>query len=221
MNLFRLAAMLAIQQSLTSGFVIDSNPKEPRGIEIQSSGSLLGRFDDSGLNFHIWLGRMVDQGHLYQPNISDSLLLARSDSWSVKLKNVACTTVHGNRDVFASTQKNFCGWVQAAEEYKAKQMEEEVTHTLCADGQICRMFIRTVFNQFSLFQNVDDVTKLCNQMFDSLNEACPDGGGVADVEVGDNHGGAKYGGKVEASFSADNGESCQSSETHRCYDHHV
>ncbi|KAI0121361.1 hypothetical protein BJ170DRAFT_714660 [Xylariales sp. AK1849] len=192
-----------------------------RDLKTGSSGMLLDRFGESDLDdFHEWVGKMIEEGHLYHPNVTgDGMMFARSDSWYVKLKNVGCNTVTGNRDLVDKTQTHFCSFVKQAEQLAAMEMETDVTNVLCNTHSFCKLGVRFVFDTFNIFKEVDDVTKLCNEMYDELNKACPDGG-VADAEVGKNNGarGESYAGQLESSFNLDDNSSCQESATHECFD---
>ncbi|KAH6645378.1 hypothetical protein BKA67DRAFT_664462 [Truncatella angustata] len=198
---------------------------QQRDVETPSPGLLLDRYSQSGLEFHQWVERMIDEGHLYPSNVtSDGLIFLRdeNESWTVKLKNVACNRIHGSRDTLMKAQSHFCGWVQKIEQIKAKEMEEDVTNVLCDDGVICRLGVRTAFDFLKVFpDNVQDITNACNEMFDQLHLACPDGGGVADTEVTDKQGNTKESGKVEASFSHNNVGECNPSQTRQCHEHEL
>ncbi|KAK9783762.1 putative Saposin B-type domain-containing protein [Seiridium cardinale] len=188
-----------------------------RDLTTGSSGMLLDKYSESALEFHEWIGAMVDEGHLFYPNVTgDGLMLARSDSWYVKLKDVGCGQITGNRDLVSKTQTHFCGFVQKAEKLLSTQMETDVNTILCDDHRVCKLAVRAAFDFFNVFKNVDDVTNLCHEMFDALNKACP-GGGVASAEVGDNNGGATYNGQLESSFALEDSSTCQQSATHECF----
>ncbi|RYO88288.1 hypothetical protein DL766_008443 [Monosporascus sp. MC13-8B] len=219
MNLLLFPLMLTVIHAGALSHVPAPHRETTRDLTMGSSGGLLDQFHESDLDFHRWVGRMVEEGHLYYPNITDdTLMFSRSDSWYVKLKHVGCSTISGNPDFIAKTQTHFCSFVQKAEQIKALEMETEVMTLLCDDHRFCKLAVRAAFDFFNVFKDVDDVTKLCHEMFDALNQACPNGGGVADTEVGDNSGGNPYNGQLESSFSLDNGETCQQSATHECFD---
>lgn len=165
---------------------------------------------------------MIDEGHLLPPRETDGLIVVREgDSWSTKIKNVACNRVIGNRELVKSTQEHFCGFVLEAEKYKAQEMRDEVTNVLCPNGMICTYGVKAAFNFFDVFQvdKVDDFYKLCNEFFDKLNDACPDTGGVAEASIIKN-GKEVEKGKIEASWSQEDGD-CTPTKTVQCHEHHV
>lgn len=193
-----------------------------------SSGTFLDSFGESGLEFHEWVGQMVEQGHLKYPstNLTDAdgslMVYTRADgSWYVKLKSVGCSTIDGNHDLVSQAQDHFCGFVKQAEQLKALEMETDVLRIICDDHKICRLGVRAAFDFFNVFKDVDDFTKLCHQMFDAINSACPGGGGVADTEVGANSGGHSYTGQLESAYALEDGNTCQQSATRECFDRTV
>lgn len=183
-----------------------------------SSGSmLLDRFSASELDFSDWFDAMVAEGRLYRPNATEvGALEVRSGEWWIRAKNVGCAVVAGNRDSVHKTQEHFCDFVQRAENMYAKQLETDVANMVCEDSKVCKLGLRGVFDYFSLFKGASDVTAMCHDMFDVVNQACPDGG-VADMEVGNDADGSQHEGQLESAYTDEDPQSCQSSDTTECY----
>ncbi|KAI4859015.1 hypothetical protein F4820DRAFT_467446 [Hypoxylon rubiginosum] len=219
LQIFLLALTSQCVLGLTTG--LDPRTDASTSVKGRPPRLLIDRFDQSGLEFHLWVERMIDEGHLLPAAANDSLLVVREDSWSTKLKNVGCNKVVGNRELVHSTQEHFCGFVQKAEKLKAQVMKDEVTNILCPNGSICTLGLQASFNFFNVYQvdKVDDFFKMCNEMFDSLNNACPNTGGVAEASLLKN-GKEVEKGKIEATWTQEDGH-CTPSKTTECHVHHV
>jgi hypothetical protein len=177
--------------------------------------TLMGQFSASDLEFDAWVDQMIRDGHLYSPNIT--ALLARQDGWGIKLKNVGCAQVTGNRDLVNDVHDHFCEFVKKAEQLSAMEMATDVARNICNDHRICKLAVSATFNFFGLFKDVDDVTKLCHEMFDALDAACPDGG-VAEAEVSDPIDGHTETGHLESAYALEDSSTCNPSATQECFD---
>ncbi|KAI1762954.1 hypothetical protein GGR53DRAFT_532011 [Hypoxylon sp. FL1150] len=141
---------------------------------------------------------MIDEGHLQPAARTDSLLVVREGkSWSARLKNVACSEVIENRELVESTQEHFCNFVQGAEKIKAPDDAGRSDQRACVHG----------------------FHKLCNDMFDNLNDGCPNTGGVAEASLAKN-GKEVEKGKVEAFWANQDGD-CTPTKTISCHEHSV
>ncbi|KAH9899030.1 hypothetical protein F4778DRAFT_782626 [Xylariomycetidae sp. FL2044] len=210
---FHYAALAALATGVLGGAL-------PQDVRTEPAGMLLDRYLSSGLEFHHWVDRMVEDGHLERPREGGNSISLRSDSWYVRIKNAACSKIIGSQPVMKRTKEHFCSWVQKVERIQAKLMEEDVYKVLCANGRECRLGLRTAFDFFAVFDDPQDMTKLCEEMFDQLNHNCINGG-VADVEVGDNHTGEKQEGKIEATFGDKSEPRCQETSESACWAHNI
>ncbi|KAM0339108.1 hypothetical protein ACHAPU_011061 [Fusarium lateritium] len=188
-----------------------------------ATGKLLENFHDSDLDFDHWIDRMVGEGHLYRPNITDSsLMLARDGGqWKVTLKNVACSTVTGSKDLLDKAEDHFCdGFIKNAGNMMARDMEMDVTRLLCDNGTFCKLGLKSVFDFFHLWPSADDIAGVCHDMFQAVQDACPNGGGVADTEVTASSGQVESG-QVEFSYTLGNNNECHEDATHECFDRDI
>lgn len=163
---------------------------------------------------------MVEEGQVFRPNITDLgvMTLGEDDSWTVTLKNVACSTVTGNQELLDEAEQHFCDdFVKSAGSLLAKELELDVTRLLCDNGTFCKLGVKSVFDFFHLFPTPDDIANACHDMFQAIQNACPGGGGVADTEVTLENG-AKQSGQLEFSYTLGNGPECKEDATHQCYD---
>ncbi|KAF4980505.1 hypothetical protein FZEAL_3493 [Fusarium zealandicum] len=188
------------------------------------SGKLLENFGQSDLDFEHWIDLMVEQGHLFRPKVTDSsVMLARDgegNGWKVTLKNVACSTVTGSKDLLERAEGHFCDdFIKNAGNMMAREMELDVTRLLCDNGTFCKLGVKSVFDFFHLFPTADDIANVCHDMFNAIQDVCPDGGGVADTEVTTSNGAAELG-QLEFSYTLGNGE-CQQDPTHQCFDRDI
>ncbi|EMR61785.1 hypothetical protein UCREL1_11283 [Eutypa lata UCREL1] len=214
MRPFLFASMLAVAHAWVSPDVPAPLGRTRDLATTGSPGKLLDRFGESGLDFDQWVDQMVEEGHLYRPNVTDDgLILGRSTNWSIKLKSVACATIAGNRDLMAKTQEHFCNFVQTAEQIYAQQMETDVKNNLC-DHLVCRLSLRALFDFFNVFKDVDDGKQFCHELFNAMNNACPDGG-VADTEL--DNGAEVQSGQLQSSYDLENGQPCDQDATHECF----
>lgn len=161
---------------------------------------------------------MVAQGQVFRPNNTDNALSLRAegDGWTVNVKNIACSTVTGNREMLEEAEAHFCDdLVKTLGDLLAKEVEMDVMRLLCDNGFFCKLGVKSVFDFFHLFPKPEDITGVCHDMFQSIQNACPDGGGVADTEVivGNN----VEPGLLEFSYQLANSE-CVPDATHTCYD---
>ena len=183
---------------------------------------LLDQLNGSDLEFGQWLDEMAAQGIIFLPDLKgQGVMIAGEDgSWYITLKNAGCAQITGNAETFAKTQEHFCGdFVHGAAKIYAQSMETDVSQLVCNDHRICKLGVRAVMNFFNVFNAVDDITGFCNSMFDKLNEACPEGG-VAQVEVEDQDGNI-FTSEIESSYSLQDDEGCQVSNTQECYSRDV
>ena len=196
----------------------------PEDVEMQTSpsSSLLRRHSDSGLSFDAWVSQMVQDGHLHPPRAlspNSTLSIDARDGgnggWTARLFNVGCTKEHGNQNILERAEDSFCGWVAAAEDIAVKNKEQEMNHNLCSNGLICSLFLKTTLNFFFPPNPKNNIGQMCHDVFNRLRDACPDGGGVADAEV-TLASGETAKGRVEASFSPDDGKKCVPRLWHRC-----
>ncbi|KAL4721771.1 hypothetical protein ACLX1H_011265 [Fusarium chlamydosporum] len=198
-------------------------PHQTTTTTAQSSGKLLVNFEQSHLEFDHWVDRMVEKGQLYRPNItSTGLIQVREDGkgWKVTLKNVACSTVTGNKDLLERAEAHFCDdFIKNAGNIMAREMELDVTRLLCDNGIFCKLGVKSVFDFFHLFPTADDIAGVCHDMFNAVQNACPDGGGVADTEV--TYNGAAEVGQLEFSYTLGNGNECKEDPTHQCFDRDI
>ncbi|KAI6756901.1 hypothetical protein HG530_011499 [Fusarium avenaceum] len=188
-----------------------------------SSGKFLENFSQSDLDFDHWIDRMVEEGHLFRPNITDSSVIIARDGgkWKVTLKNVACSTVTGSKDLLDRAEAHFCDdFIKNAGNMMARDMEMDVTRLICDNGTFCRLGLKSVFDFFHLFPTADDIAGVCHEMFNAVQNACPDGGGVADTEVTGGSGETESG-QLEFSYTLGNDGECQEDPTHQCFDKDV
>lgn len=188
----------------------------------RSSGKLLENFRQSNLDFVQWIDYMVEEGHLFRPNITGAgVMLARDNGWKVTLKNVACSTVTGNKDLLERAEGHFCDdFIKNAGNMMARDMELDVVRLICDNGTFCKLGIKSVFDFFHLFPTADDVANVCHDMFNAIQDACPDGGGVADTEVRLSNGAAETG-QLEFTYTLSNNNECQEDLTHECFDRDI
>lgn len=188
----------------------------------QSSGKLLDSFSQSDLDFDQWVDKMVEEGQVFRPNITESgvITFANDDGWTVTVKNVACSTVTGNKELLDRAEDHFCdNFVKNAGSMMAQEMELDVTRLLCDNGTFCKLGVKSVFDFLGLFPTADDIANACHDMFQALQNACPDGG-VADTEVTLSDGAAETG-QLEFSYLLGNGPECQEDPTHECFDRDI
>ncbi|KAH9883539.1 hypothetical protein F4778DRAFT_788466 [Xylariomycetidae sp. FL2044] len=189
---------------------------------------VLAQVAASGLDFNLWAAREVEEDRLADfalpPNYNDAQGLiiygqgGNKPSWTFRVKNAVCTKVHGQRDMLQRAENHFCRWVAEAEKIYIQRKTAQMNHELCNDGAICSLLLKETINFSNPWKENDDVGTLCHDMFAALNRACPDGGGIADAEL-DDGAGKKVTGQVEASFSPDDGEKRQPSESKQCLEH--
>lgn len=189
----------------------------------QSSGKLLDSFSQSDLDFDQWIDLMVDEGQVYRPNTTDLhvMKIASDEGWTVTIKNVACSTVTGNRELLERAEGHFCdNFIKPAGNMMAKEMELDVMRLLCDNGTFCKLGVKSVFDFLGLFPGANDIADCCHDMFDALQNACPDGGGVADTEVVMSSGEVELG-QLEFSYLLGNGPECMADATHECFDQDI
>lgn len=191
-------------------------------LKMPRSGKLLDDFGHSDLDFGQWVDRMVEEGRLFRPETTDIVVVAaRDDSWSVKLKDVACSTVTGSKEMLEKVETHFCDkFIRGVSDTMAREMGVDVTRLVCDNGTFCKLGVNTVFDFFNIFQNGDDIVTICHELFDGIYNACPGGGGIADAEVTTSSG-AVQNGQVESSYSLNNGGDCQPDAAHNCFDQDI
>ena len=191
----------------------------------ESTGKLLHHFDQSDLDFSQWIDHMLQSGQLIAPDTEEFALIPADDNgedWLVSLRNIGCSTLSGGKDLLDRAEHHFCDeFVQRAEKVLAKQMELDVTRQLCDNGKFCKLGLRAFFDMFEVFQEPKEFTTICHEMFDSLQTACPGGGGVAEAEVtiGDKR--TVYYGRIESAYSLNTGFKCRNDLTHECFDRDI
>ena len=174
------------------------------------------------MDFDQWVDSMVMQGQLYRPNMTETgIIMASEDSWKVTIKNVACSTITGNKELLDDAEEHFCdNFIKTAGSLMAKEMELDVMRLVCNQGKICQLGVKSVFDFFGLFPSGDDIAGVCHDMFGALQNACPGGGGVADTEVVLSNGAAELG-QLEFSYTLANDHECREDATHECFDRQI
>lgn len=189
----------------------------------RSSGKLLDNFSQSDMDFEHWVDQMVAEGHLFRPKTTELSVFSGRDEnggWLVTVKNVACSTVTGSGDLLERAEGHFCdGFIKNAGDAMAREMELDVMRLICDNGTFCKLGVKSVFDFFRLFPTADDISGVCHDMFNAIQDACPAGGGVADTEVTFN--GQAELGQLEFSYSLSNGDGCVPDATHECFDKDV
>jgi hypothetical protein len=171
-------------------------------------------FRNSGLDYHTWAQRKVDEGKMFFPeNRTVQLSLtdatgARNDKFSIK--NIACEVIGGKESDYNTGKDRFCRFLDQYAEANTHLMYLLIQNTICDDGGsfACDLGMAAFSAVVGQFRE-NNIPAFCGDMFDAVWDDCGGVGGTGELwAANEGEDGVEFGFFQSIFYTHDDGATC-------------